>query len=263
MFFLFHQFDRTVVEAQEETYMSYLSIKDISFHYPDQSHLVDKVSLEVDSGTSVSILGPSGCGKSTLFYLLAGLYSPISGKIELANKELKDRGMVGYMPQESSLFPWETVRENILLGGMLARKKHAFSIDEWLDRAGLKEVADRYPHQLSGGMRQRVSFLRALAGGHAIICLDEPFASLDALTRTKMQKWLASLMDVNQTFLLITHQIEEAVLLSDRILLFSHGLQGRPKEIMNPFSRCDRFQARKTSAFWGFVQDIERFLEQY
>lgn len=242
--------------------MSYLSIEDVSFHYQEQNHLVDKVSLKVDFGTSVSILGPSGCGKSTLFYLLAGLYSPITGKIKLENKELKHRGMVGYMPQESSLFPWKTVKENILLGEQLSGEKNDFLLDNWLNRAGLKDVANHFPHQLSGGMKQRVSFLRALAGGHSLICLDEPFASLDALTRTKMQKWLASLMDSNQTFLLITHQIEEAVLLSDRILLFSYGLQGRPKEIINPFPRTSRFEVRKTSAFWELVQDIELQLEQ-
>jgi ABC-type nitrate/sulfonate/bicarbonate transport system ATPase subunit len=250
-----------MVEAQEEIAVSCLVLEDICFHYPEQDHLVDKVSFEVETGTAVSLLGPSGCGKSTLFYLLAGLYAPIAGKIQLENKELKKRGMVGYMPQDSSLFPWKTVRENIVLGSMLARKKHDFSMDDWLDRAGLKHVANLFPHQLSGGMKQRVSFLRALAGGHSLICLDEPFASLDALTRTKMQNWLASLMDIDQTFLLITHQIEEAVLLTDQILLFPHGLQGKPKAITNPFPRPDRFEVRKTSIFWEFVQEVELQLE--
>jgi putative hydroxymethylpyrimidine transport system ATP-binding protein len=240
--------------------MSDLTVKDVSFHYLEQKGLIHGVSLEVTAGSSVSILGPSGSGKSTLFYLLAGHYSPTKGHIKLDDKELSHRGMVGYMPQDSSLFPWKTVKENILLGNKLARRKHVFSLDSWLERAGLAEVANRFPHQLSGGMRQRVSFLRALAGGQSIICLDEPFASLDALTRAKMQKWLARLMDIDQTFLLITHQIEEAVLLTDRILLFSNGLQGRPKEILNPIPRSDRFEARKTSAFWLLVQDIEALL---
>ncbi|MCH5584167.1 ABC transporter ATP-binding protein [Shimazuella sp. AN120528] len=241
--------------------MSDLTVNNISFHYPEQEVLLKNVSFEVSSGTSVSILGPSGSGKSTLFYLLAGLYSPTAGGMKLGKHELKNSGMVGYMPQDSSLFPWKTVKENILLGHKLARKKHAFSLDHWLERAGLVQVADSFPHQLSGGMKQRVSFLRALASGHNVICLDEPFASLDALTRTKMQKWLASLMADDQTFLLITHQIEETVLLSDRILLFMNGLQGRPKEIINPFPRPVRFEVRKTSAFWEFVQEIEIQLE--
>lgn len=241
--------------------MSHLIIKDVSFHYPEQEYLLEIVSFEVTSGTSVSILGPSGSGKSTLFYLLSGLYTPSKGKIKLDHIEVNRRGMVGYMPQDSSLFPWKTVKENILLGSKLARKKQVFSLDTWLDRAGLTNAADSFPHQLSGGMKQRVSFLRALASGQSIICLDEPFASLDALTRTKMQKWLASLMTIDQTFLLITHQIEEAVLLSDRILLFSEGLKGRPKEIINPFPRSVRFEVRKTSAFWNFVQEIEAELK--
>jgi ABC-type nitrate/sulfonate/bicarbonate transport system ATPase subunit len=251
------------LEAQEEIAMSHLKLNQVSFRYKEQSSwLLKHVSFEVESGSSVSLLGPSGSGKSTLFYLLGGMYTPDDGEIRLDNSPLSKSGLVGYMPQDSSLFPWMTVKENILLGYKLGNKKKTFSLGNWLDRAGLAEIADSYPHQLSGGMKQRVSFLRVLAGGHSLICLDEPFASLDALTRSKMQKWLASLMNADQTLLLITHQIEEAVLLTDHIYLFPNLLEGRPIEIRNPFPKMERFQVRKTPAFWEFVQQMEQQLEQ-
>ncbi|WP_037463581.1 ABC transporter ATP-binding protein [Shimazuella kribbensis] len=243
--------------------MSNVRLDQVSFRYKGQSQwLIDQVSLEVKSGSSVSILGPSGCGKSTLFYLLGALYPPESGKIWINEKEITKRGLVGYMPQDSSLFPWMTVKENILFGGKLGRSQLSFPLMHWLEKADLAQVANHYPHQLSGGMQQRVSFLRALASGQSFICLDEPFASLDAFTRQKMQQWLASLMDNDQTFLLITHQIEEAVLLTDRILLFPTLLKNNPEEIINPFSRSERFQARETTGFWEFVQKIEYQLKK-
>jgi ABC-type nitrate/sulfonate/bicarbonate transport system ATPase subunit len=251
------------VEAQEDTDLSNLRLDRVSFRYNGQSKwLLDDVSLEVESGSSVSILGPSGSGKSTLFYLLGALYSPVTGKLWIDGEEVTKRGMVGYMPQDSSLFPWMTVKDNILLGSKLGRASFTFPLSSWLERAGLAQVANLYPQQLSGGMQQRVSFLRALASGQPSLCLDEPFASLDAFTRHKMQKWLASLMDKEQTFLLITHQIEEAVLLTDRILVFPTLLKNSPMEFINPFPRSERFQAREKAVFWEFVLQIENQLKQ-
>ncbi len=250
------------METKEENRME-LIIDQVSYRYPQQTEwLLENVSFQVEQGTSVSILGPSGCGKSTLFYLLGGLYSPSKGEMKLAGKSIDTQGQVGYMPQASSLFPWLTVKENILLGQKLGRNKYAFLLQDWLERAGLGGTEKLLPHQLSGGMQQRVSFLRALASGQQMICLDEPFASLDALTRTKMQEWLSSFMDARRTFLLITHQIEEALLLTDRILIFPQRLQGKPVEIINPFSREKRFLERKSHRFWGLIQEIERILYQ-
>lgn len=249
--------------VEEETNMSHLQMKDVSFRYVNQSSWVlNRVSLEVKSGTSVSILGPSGCGKSTLFYLLGGLYFPSEGEIWLDERKIKQSSMIGYMPQDSSLFPWMTVKQNVKLGYRLGTKQHHFALDDWLERADLTEVADCYPHQLSGGMQQRVSFLRVLASGQSLLCLDEPFASLDALTRSKMQKWLASFMQADQTFLLITHQIEEAVLLTDHIYLFPYSLEGKPIMIQNPFAKKDRFAMRQDPSFWYFMQSIEQRLQQ-
>lgn len=249
------------MEAKEEVCMS-LTVDQVSFRYQGQTDwLLENVTFQVEKGTTVSILGPSGSGKSTLFYLFGGLFVPHEGQIMLDGALLnKKRGQVGYMPQASSLFPWLTVQQNIIMGQKLGRRKQAFPLQEWLQRSGLEQTEQLLPHQLSGGMQQRVSFLRALASGHDVICLDEPFASLDALTRTKMQEWLASLMDKQRTFLLITHQIEEALLLTDRILLFPTCLQGRPVEIENPFPREERFISRKKSEFWRLIQQIEAML---
>jgi ABC-type nitrate/sulfonate/bicarbonate transport system ATPase subunit len=242
--------------------MNELVVDDVSFHYSGQRDVLSHVTFEIETGTSVSLLAPSGSGKSTLFYLLGGLYQPTAGRLFIRGTEIDRPGLVGYMPQQSSLFPWMTVRENILLSQKLAKKTKEFSLTTWLTRAGLSDVADAYPKQLSGGMQQRVSFLRALAGGQSLLCFDEPFASLDALTRLHMQQWLAKWMNRQQTFLLITHQIEEAVLLSDKILLFPDRMQGRPLEISNPFAREERFLLRKSEQYWQFVQEIEQQLLQ-
>jgi ABC-type nitrate/sulfonate/bicarbonate transport system ATPase subunit len=250
------------LETKEEIDMK-LTMEQVSFCYPEQTDwLLENVSFQVASGTAVSILGPSGCGKSTLFYLLGGLIAPKNGKMQLDGGPLSGRGKVGYMPQASSLFPWFTVKENILLGQKLGRGGQSFPVQDWLIRAGLTDTEQLLPHQLSGGMQQRVSFLRALASGQDLLCLDEPFASLDALTRTNMQVWLASLMDEKRTFLLITHQLEEALLLTDRILLFPKYLHGQPIEVLNPFPRKERFIARKTPGFWGLIQELEAMLHQ-
>lgn len=240
--------------------MNELIVDDVSFHYPGQENVLSHVTFAIETGTSVSLLAPSGSGKSTLFYLLGGLYQPTTGRLVLRGKKIDRSGLVGYMPQNSSLFPWLTVRENILLSQKLAKQTEVFSLSDWLAQAGLSDVADAYPMQLSGGMQQRVSFLRALAGGQSLLCLDEPFAALDALTRLTMQQWLAKLMNRKQTFLLITHQIEEAVLLSDTILLFADRMQGEPLQISNPFAREQRFLLRKSKQYWQFVQEIEQQL---
>lgn len=243
--------------------MKKIILKHVYFRYSKQTNwLLEDMSFDVDSNTSTSILGPSGSGKSTLFYLLGGLFVPQNGQIIVDGKVLEGKGKIGYMPQASSLFPWLTVKENIILGWKLGRGKHVFPLEAWLERAGLAHTEKLLPHQLSGGMQQRVSFLRALASGQDVLCLDEPFASLDALTRSRMQTWLASLMDDNQTFLFITHQIEEALLLTDRILVFPKRIQGNPLEIINPFPKKERLESRSKSAFWKLVQDIETILKQ-
>ncbi|WP_233532023.1 ABC transporter ATP-binding protein [Paenibacillus alkalitolerans] len=200
------------------------------------------VSLTVGEGEFVSIIGPSGSGKSTLFHMIGGLTQPTEGTILLDGKDTGGRrGLISYMPQQDSLFPWRTILDNVVLSQEVAgvpKKEAREKALEWLDRVGLQGYGQAYPHQLSGGMKQRASFLRALLGPQELMCLDEPFGALDALTRLEMQHWLLRIWEeTRRSVLFVTHSIEEALLLSDRVYV----LAGRPttvaEEIIVPFGR--------------------------
>ncbi|WP_076594062.1 ABC transporter ATP-binding protein [Herminiimonas arsenitoxidans] len=180
----------------------------------------------------VCVIGPSGCGKSTLIRILAGLESHSSGEVLLDGKPVTgpgpDRGMVfqGY-----TLFPWLTVKKNLMFGLEMNNVGHNAAEAEarqWLDLIGLTKFANAYPHQLSGGMKQRVAIGRALANKPRILLMDEPFGALDAQTRTKMQNHLLDIWrNIDITILFITHDLDEAVLLADRILV----LKAHPGEV--------------------------------
>ncbi len=203
-----------------------LSIKHLSKSF-GVLKVLDDISLKVNSHEFVSIIGPSGSGKSTLFHILAGIEESVLGEIVIEQKRAsKRRGKFGYMPQDVSLFPWKTVLENIMLGLVIsgtskeiARKKTY----EMLQKFNLQDFSQNYPATLSGGMQQRVALLRTVLFKPSFLLLDEPFGSLDALTRQEAQMWL---LDVRKSFtssvLFITHDIQEAILLSDRIYVFSN-----------------------------------------
>ncbi|TYP77710.1 ABC transporter ATP-binding protein [Paenibacillus methanolicus] len=200
------------------------------------------VSFHVKEGEFVSIIGPSGSGKSTLFHLIGGLERPTSGEIRMDGRLVTgERGRIAYMPQSASLLPWLTVRANIVMALTIAgldRHEAESQTSEWLARVGLAGEADAYPDTLSGGMQQRVSFLRALLSPQRLMCLDEPFGALDALTRLHMQTWLLSLWEADRrSVLFVTHSIEEALLLSDRILVLSPSPACVAREIEVPFAR--------------------------
>ncbi len=155
--------------------MSKLLIENVSKSFGKNQVLQD-VSLTVSDGEFVSILGPSGSGKSTLFRLIGGISLPDSGSIYLDDAKINgQRGSISYMPQSSSLFPWRTILKNVLLGAELNGKIDEDKAVNMLERAGLKGYEHAYPHQLSGGMKQRVSFIRALLSPQAFMCLDEHF----------------------------------------------------------------------------------------
>ncbi|MFC5650744.1 ABC transporter ATP-binding protein [Paenibacillus solisilvae] len=205
--------------------------------------VLSDVSFHVKEGEFVSLIGPSGSGKTTLFHLIGGLAKPTGGDIRIHGRStVGERGNIAYMPQQASLMPWLTVAANIELALDIAgidRQDARSMAREWLERVGLKDgIAESYPNLLSGGMQQRVSFLRALLSPQPLMCLDEPFGALDALTRMQMQSWLLSLWEENRrTVLLVTHSIEEALLLSDRILVLSTAPAAVIREITVPFSR--------------------------
>jgi NitT/TauT family transport system ATP-binding protein len=175
------------------------------------------VSLRVEAGRTVAVVGPSGCGKSTLLEIVCGLQAPDAGTLEAPPAAL--------MPQRDGLLPWLSALDNAALAMRIAgagRPAARAAAHEHFAHFGLEGFEHARPHELSGGMRQRVAFLRTLLAGRDVLCLDEPFGALDALTRQRMQEWLAAaLAEEPRTVLLVTHDVEEAVLLADEIVLLS------------------------------------------
>jgi NitT/TauT family transport system ATP-binding protein len=198
------------------------------------------LSLEISRGEFVAVVGPSGCGKTTLLNLFSGFLKPSSGRVICS-------GRVRMVYQHDSLLPWQSAGQNIALGLRDIRNgaERERQLKEMLQLINLEEFAESYPHQLSGGMRQRVELARALAGDTDILLLDEPFSSLDYLTRLRLRRELARMLEeLPRTVVLVTHDIEEAAQLADRILVLSHRparicreLQvalHRPRELTHP-----------------------------
>lgn len=192
--------------------------------------VLQNIDMDVPAGAFVSILGPSGSGKTTLLGILAGLDEPDTGEVRLHRADgsaisQARLGLVGYMPQRDLLLPWRTALENATVAlevrGMGRVEARERALPLFAD-FGLEGFAGSYPHELSGGMRQRVSFLRSAVASRGLMLLDEPFGALDALTRAAMQEWLLMAMSrMNATFILVTHDVDEAVLLSDRVYVLS------------------------------------------
>lgn len=183
-------------------------------------------SFSVAPGRFVSIIGPSGCGKSTLFNIIAGLLAPTSGAVLSDGESILGRaGYVGYMLQKDMLLPWRTILDNVILGleiRHVPKKTAAAKAMPLIKRYGLAGFERHYPHELSGGMRQRAALLRTLLYDRDILLLDEPFGALDAQTRLDMQNWLLKIwQDVRKTVLFVTHDIDEAIYLSDDVFVFS------------------------------------------
>ncbi len=222
-----------------------LHLSDVHVSFPTARgdlHVLDGLSLTVEPGEFVSIIGPSGSGKSTLLHVVGGLVVPQAGTVVLDEVTITGtRGHISHMPQQPALFPWRSVLDNVLLAQEITGTRTTASAREargWLDRIGLGQFADAYPHTLSGGMQQRVAFLRALLSPRPFMCLDEPFSALDALTRADMQRWLLHLWEeTRRSVLFITHNIEEALLLSDTVYVLS----ARPARVLHrldvPFAR--------------------------
>ncbi|EJQ54185.1 Uncharacterized protein BWINRASL_00695 [Bacillus mycoides] len=196
-----------------------LQFHNVSFHY-DEKPIIDELNASIQDKEFVSIIGPSGCGKSTLFRLITGLEEASTGQIELT--ETKSHP-VGYMPQKDMLLPWRTIIENAALPlecQGVQKKEAQVKAKELLHKFGLQGYEKKYPKDLSGGMRQRVSFIRTLLTGGEILLLDEPFSALDALTKASLQEWLfEQWKEWEKTILFITHDVEEALFLSNRILV--------------------------------------------
>jgi len=208
-----------------------LEVDDVTLQYKTKEHLVTatyRVSFRVHRGDRFVLLGPSGCGKSTLLKGVGGFLRPVEGRIRLNGKPVEkpgpDRMMV--FQEFDQLLPWKTVMQNVMFPLLTSRRCSAREAADrarsYIEKVKLAEFQDVYPHMLSGGMKQRVAIARAMAMEPDILLMDEPFAALDALTRRKMQEELLQLWsDIRFTVLFVTHSIEEAIIIGNRILVLS------------------------------------------
>lgn len=213
--------------------MTQLTIKNVSFSY-DKTLILDNVNLHVNTGEFVTILGTSGVGKTTLFHLIAGLNEKQHGEIYLDNATLP-KHHVSYMLQKDVLLPHKTVVENVMLPKIIqgvSKKESRKEAMNLLAQFQLDAYAMVYPHELSGGMKQRIALLRTYMFGHPLFLLDEAFSALDALTKLEVHQWYKTIhKQFGLTSLLITHDVQEAIDLSDRIYI----MQGKPGQITAEF----------------------------
>ncbi len=228
---------------------------------------VEEVSLAIRDGEVVSLIGPSGCGKSTLLNMGAGLYLPSDGVVYVDGAQVtRPNPQVAFMLQKDLLLPWRTIRENVELGLQIRGAGSAQRRDtatQWLERCHLHGFADHYPHQLSGGMRQRAALARTLAVDPVVLLMDEPFSALDAQTKMVLQDDLArTLAEAKKTALFITHDLVESVALSDRVLVMSR----RPGRIIREIAvdipdRHDTFARRKHPRIPAYVHELTNLLD--
>jgi NitT/TauT family transport system ATP-binding protein len=248
-----------------------LTIADVTLRFDSDKIAItalDGVNLTVEQGEFVTLVGPSGCGKSSLLALIAGLTSPSEGQIKLNGQPVTGTNRdVGFITQQDNLFAWRTVIDNVALPLELAgvpaasRRKEAAS---WMRRVGLQGFELAYPHQLSGGMRQRANIIRTLIYEPAIILMDEPFGPLDAQTRLSLQALLLSMWETQRsTVLFVTHDLSEAIGLADRVALMSarpgHIVRVDPVRISRPrdiFHMHDQPEFR--GLFDGLWQDLAK-----
>ena len=199
------------------------------------TQVLTDVNFSVSEGEFLAIVGPNGCGKTTLLRLISGLIRPTDGYILLRGQEIDGPGQgIGMIFQEIALLPWKTVKGNIGLGlasnKELTRKEKGRLVKQYIHQVGLKDFEHHYPHQLSGGMRQKVAIARTLINDPDVLLMDEPFAALDCLTRNVLQEFLVPLwQQSNKTIIFVTHNVDEAVFLSERVIILSC----RPGRIMH------------------------------
>lgn len=225
-----------------------IELQSVTFAYPHASPLFEDLSLSICRGETWAVLGPSGCGKTTMLYLLAGLRQPSAGQISIEGETLtRPRPRSGLILQDYGLLPWSTVRENAELG-LRVRKfygedgKHApidfqpgNNVTYWLARLGLTDVADKFPSQISGGQRQRAAIARTLALEPDLLLMDEPFSSLDAVTRADLQNLTLNLCaEQKLTLVIVTHAIEEAVGMGKKILRLGEAPNRSGQVFENP-----------------------------
>jgi len=204
-----------------------LAVTDLTLAYRDAEPVLEGVSLKVGAGEFVSLVGPSGSGKTSVLRAIMGLQPPLAGRVETGASPAE----IGFLFQDDALLPWRTARQNVALGlrirAMPAREAAA-EAERWLARLGLAGLGDRFPRQLSGGQRKRVALAQVLALKPKLVLMDEPFAALDAIVRTRItQELLSWVEEEHLTVLLVTHDLEEALTVSDTVYVLSQGPRAR------------------------------------
>ncbi|HBX36263.1 MAG TPA: bacitracin ABC transporter ATP-binding protein [Pseudohongiella sp.] len=252
---------------------SYLELSNVSIEFTTKSstfRALDKVNLHVNKGEFISLIGHSGCGKSTVLNIVAGLYQATEGGVILEGKEINapgpDRAVVF---QNHALLPWLTVYQNVELAvaQVFKGKRSPAEIRDWilhnLDLVHMTHALDKYPHEISGGMKQRVGIARGLAMEPKVLLMDEPFGALDALTRAHLQDEVMRIhASLNNTVIMITHDVDEAVLLSDKIVMMTVGPNARIGNILDvklPRPR-DRLAMANDTQYNHYRQEVLKFL---
>jgi len=252
--------------------MTFLSVSNVHHTYFSKeatTQALQDITLSIDKGEFVSFIGPSGCGKTTLLSIIAGLFEPTSGSVQIENQDVFGNTdlSIGYMLQQDYLFPWKTIEENITLGLKLFKndkKNYENVASKLLQDVGLPPVERKYPRELSGGMRQRVALARTLAVNPKILLLDEPFSALDYQSKLKLEDLVAqTLKEYGKTAVLVTHDLGEAIAMSDRIFLFSPrpGRLHQTFEVPEELKLLTPFEARAHSSYSSLFQLIWKELE--
>lgn len=252
--------------------MTFLTVRNVSHIYFSKdatTEALQNINLSIEKGEFVSFIGPSGCGKTTLLSIIAGLFPPTIGTVEIEGKSISQykESSIGYMLQQDYLFPWKTIEENITLGLKILKenpKNYKEVATKLLQDVGLPSVENKYPRELSGGMRQRVALARTLAVDPKILLLDEPFSALDYQSKLKLEDLVFEMLkSYGKTAILVTHDIGEAIAMSDRIFLFSTKPGRLYKTFIVPdeIRKLTPFQARASSSYTPLFQTIWKELE--
>jgi NitT/TauT family transport system ATP-binding protein len=255
-----------------------IEVSGLTFDYTGGTPVFEGFSWAVQMGEAWAVIGPSGCGKSTLLYLIAGLRQPNDGRLVVEGQPvLRPRASVGLVLQDYGLLPWATVWENVALPmrmGQFYRHKAGDpdvprpyprpdiapgQVVHWLDRLGIADLRDKYPSQISGGQRQRTAIARSLLQQPNLLLMDEPFSSLDALTREDLQRLTVDLRaETGLTTVIVTHIIEEAVFLGQRILVLGRPPNGAAQVIENPEACNTEYRGRPT--YWERCAELREAL---
>lgn len=240
-----------------------ISLKNISKEFNGNS-VLSGISFDLQKGNSIAVIGPSGCGKSTLLYIISGLLVPTSGSVLINDREVKEAGYkTSFILQDYGLLPWKTVFRNVSLGLRIKKfpdNEISARVEKVLKEMQIYPLKDRFPSNLSGGEKQRVAIARALATDPEILLMDEPFSSLDTLTREKLQNTVMEIQSGSSlSILLVTHSIEEAVFLGDKIIIMSKGPGSIFEIIENNRSRGKGF--RDTEYYFDQCRKVRRIIE--